>query len=146
MESSESLAGKLKAKNAKKPFLCTLMTSVIVTYCLFLAILFLAGLFYSGKIIGILSQYYDPGIGLQAWFYRFGIIGAMLYLAASVGVILFMRNLKYGFHIFFLSLVAIMILDFFTFHFDWLRYLVHSGTFFIMVVIYFSGKCIINKS
>ncbi|NTV84151.1 MAG: hypothetical protein HGA23_07620 [Bacteroidales bacterium] len=112
-----------------------------MTYFLSLALLFLAGSIFSGKIIDIISPYYGTEENPSLIFNAFAWTGVVLYFMASAGILLFMLNRKAGFYIFFLAALVIFSLDLAFLDFDWLRYLIHTGFIFILGIAHFSKKC-----
>lgn len=129
------------ARIRKKSFFCKIVLYSALTYFLILALLFVSGSLFSGKIVEIINSYYDPGEDFHGLFRLFAISGAALYLTASVGIILVMNNRKAGFYIFFIALLAIFILDLSFLKFDWLRYLIHTGFVFVIGIAHFSRRC-----
>lgn len=125
----------------KKSFFCRIILFSTLTYFLILALLFVAGSVFSGKIIEIINQYYNPGKYFHGLFGLFAISGAILYLTATAGILLFMNNRKAGFYIFLIALLAIFILDFYFLEFDWLRYLIQTGFVFVLGIAHFSKRC-----
>jgi len=129
------------ARIRKKSFFCKIFLYSALTYFLILALLFVAGSVFSGKIAAIINSYYDPGDYFHGLFRLFAISGAALYLVALVGIILFMNSRRAGFYIFFIALLAIFILDLSFLEFDWLRYLIHTGFVFVLGIAHFSKRC-----
>jgi hypothetical protein len=125
----------------KKSYFCKIVFYSALTYFLILALLFVAGSVFSGKIVEIINLYYTPGDYFHGLFGLFAILGAALYVAASVGIILFMNSRRAGFYIFFIALLAIFILDLSFLEFDWLRYLIHTGFIFVLGIAHFSKRC-----
>ena len=129
------------ARIKKRTFFCVVLLTAALTYFLILALLFLSGAVFSGKIITLISPYYSPENQLPAFFNGFAIIGSLLYFLSSFGIILFLLKRKAGFYIFFLSTLLIFSLDLIFLNFDWLRYLIHSGFIFILGIAHFSKRC-----
>lgn len=125
----------------KKSLLCSIIQYSALTYFLILALLFLTGLIFSGKIIEIISAYYSPEDSLPGNFIWIALIGSTLYIMAVAGIILFILNRKVGFYIFFAASLIIFSFDFAFLIFDWFRYLVHSGFIFILGIAHFSKRC-----
>ena len=105
MNSQEIQEERKKAGNGKKSLFCKVILTMAVTYFLILALLFLAGSIFSGKITGILSPYYGADENLTILFNGFAMTGAVLYFISSTGILLFMMKRKAGFYIFFLPLL-----------------------------------------
>jgi hypothetical protein len=141
MKSDENQIISGRARIREKPFFCRLIFYSALTYFLILALLFLAGGFFSGKIIEIINHYYNAGKYFHGFFRLFIISGAVLYIVASSGILLIMNNFKAGFYIFLIALVAIFILDLYFLEFDWLRYLIQSGFLFVLGIAHFSKRC-----
>jgi hypothetical protein len=129
------------ARTRKKSLFCKIIFYSALTYFLILALLFLAGAVFSGKIIEIISVYYNSGEYFHGLFRLFTSIGAILYLVASGGIILLINNRKAGFYIFIISVLAIFIFDLSFLEFDWLRYLIQTGFVFVLGVAHFSRRC-----
>lgn len=129
------------ARIRKKSFFCQIIFYSALTYFLILALLFIAGSVFSGKINEIIHSYYNADEYFHGLFRLFTISGAALYLAASAGIILFMNNRKAGFYTFFVAILAIFILDLSFLEFDWLRYLIQTGFVFILGIAHFSKRC-----
>jgi len=125
----------------KKPLLCSIIQYSALTYFLILALLFFAGLIFSGKIIEIISAYYNPEDSFPGNFIWVALIGSIVYIIAVAGIILFILNRKAGFYIFFAASLIIFSLDLTYLIFDWFRYLVHSGFIFILGIAHFSKRC-----
>jgi hypothetical protein len=125
----------------RKSLFCKIIFYSTLTYFLILALLFIAGSVFSGKIMTVISSYYDPGDYFRGIFLWFTLTGSAVYLAASSGIILMMNNRKAGFYTFFTAILAIFILDLYFLEFDWLRYLIHSGSVFILGIVHFSKRC-----
>lgn len=130
------------ARIKKRSLFCKIIFYSALTYFLILALVFLAGLVFSNKIVPVISSYYyspeDSPAGIFHWF---ALIGTVLYLTATSGIILFILNRKAGFYIFFTASLIILSIDFAFFDFDWLRYLIHSGYIFILGIAHFSKRC-----
>lgn len=141
MKSPDSQTVLKPARIRKKSLLCTIISYSALTYFLILAFLFLAASVFSGKIIKVISSYYDPVNYFQGLFHWFIFTGAALYLTASAGIILFLKNRKTGFYIFLTAVVAIFLLDLYFLEFDWLRYLIQTGFVFLMGIVHFSKRC-----
>jgi hypothetical protein len=129
------------ARIRKKSLFCKIIFCSALTYFLILSLLFLAGSVFSGKIMEVINLYYNPGEYFRGLFRLFTFSGAVLYLAASGGIILMIINHKTGFYIFFTAVLAIFILDLFFLEFDWLRYLIHTGFVFVLGIAHFSKRC-----
>lgn len=112
-----------------------------LTYFLILALLFLSGVIFSGKIILILSDYYQGTEKFPSHFRWFAFGGTLLYFTSVTGIILFFLKRKIGFYIFFLAALLIFSIDLAFFDFDWLRYLIHTGFIFILGIAHFSKRC-----
>jgi len=125
----------------KRSFLCRIILSMALTYFLILALLFIAGVVFSGRIIQAVSPYFSSEKPSPEIFRWFAIGGATLYSAAAAGIILFLLKRKTGFYLFFISAVIIFSLDLAFLHFDWLRYLTHTGFIFILGIAHFSKRC-----
>lgn len=141
MDIPENQAAIKQAGMKKRSFLCRIIFAMTLTYFLILALLFLAGTIFSGKIIQAISIYFgpeEPSPGIFRWF---ALCGATLYSASAAGIILFMMNRKAGFYLFLVSVVIIFSLDLAFLNFDWLRYLIHTGFIFILGIAYFSKRC-----
>jgi hypothetical protein len=138
---SDSLVPVKQAGIKKRSFFCWILLSISLTYFVILALLFLAGAVYSGKIIVMIAPYYSSGEDLPRLFNGFALSGALLYFLSSAGIILFMLKRKAGFYIFFLSTLIIFSLDLAFLSFDWMRYLIHTGFIFILGIAHFSKRC-----
>ena len=125
----------------KRSFFCRIILSMALTYFLILALLFLAGAVFSGKIVQVLSSYYNPDDSSPAIFHWFAFVGSALYLLSVTGIILFILKRKAGFYIFFIAALIIFTLDLALLNFDWLRYLIHTGFIFILGIAHFSKRC-----
>jgi len=130
-----------KARPGKRPFLCTIVLSMALTYFLVLALLFLAGTIFSKDISVILAKY-DGQENYSPYLFKwFAWIGTGLLFLSCAGIILMLTKRRIGFYIFIAAALIILILDIIFFKFDWLRYIMHTGFIFITGVIHFSGKC-----
>jgi hypothetical protein len=145
MDSPGNQLVEIKARTRKRSFFCKIILSAALTYYLVLALLFIAGTVFSGKIIQAVSPYYSPDDGSPGMIRWFALTGMLLYLLASAGIILFILSRKAGFYIFFAAALIIFSLDFAFLNFDWLRYLIHSGFIFILGIAHFSGRCYNQK-
>jgi len=125
----------------KKSLFCKVISYSALTYFLILALLFLAGLIFSGKILEVISSYYSQDDSFPELLRWFALAGSALYLASVAGIILFMLNRKAGFYIFFIAALIIFSLDLAFLDFDWLRYLIHTGFIFILGIAHFSKRC-----
>jgi len=143
MNTPEVQASLEPAGIKKKSFFCKIIFYSALTYFLILALLFLAGTVFSGKIIQAISSYYGPEDGSPEFFRWFALVGTVLYLTSVAGIILFILNRKSGFYIFFTASLIILSLDLSFLNFDWLRYLIHSGFIFILGIAHFSKRCYI---
>lgn len=112
-----------------------------LTYFLILALLFLAGTVFTGRITDVISAYYSEEDNFPVLFQWFALAGTLLYFTSVSGIILFMLKRKIGFYIFFLAALVIVSLDFVFLNFDWLRYLIHSGFIFLIGIAHFSKRC-----
>jgi hypothetical protein len=130
-----------KAGTRKQSLFCRIISYSALTYFLILALLFLAGLIFSGKIIQVISSYYSQGEDFPGLFRWFAMAGSALYLLSVAGIILFILKRKAGFYLFFLAALIIFALDLAFLNFDWLRYLIHTGFIFILGIAHFSKKC-----
>ncbi len=131
----------LKAGIKKRSLLCWIFLCMAMTYFLILALLFLAGTIFSERIIEIISPYYGPDEVLPSRLHLFMLIGTVLYLISSAGILLFMLKRKAGFYIFFAATVIIFSLDLAFLSFDWLRYLTLSGFIFLLGIAHISKRC-----
>lgn len=125
----------------KRSLLCRIIQVSALTYFLVPALLFLAGLGYSGKIIRFIEDYYKPGDISPENFTLVAGAGSFLYLACAAGIVLFMMKRKIGFYIFFLAALIIFSIDLAFLDFDWMRYLLHTGFIFILGIAHFSKRC-----
>ena len=125
----------------KRSLLCKIIQISALTYFLVPALLFTAGLGYSGKIIRFIEDYYKPGDISPENFTLVAGVCSFLYFASAAGILLFMLNRKFGFYIFFLSAVITFSLDLTFLDFDWIRYLIHSGYIFLLGIAHFSRRC-----
>ncbi len=141
MNSPENQAELPPARINKKSFLCRIILSMALTYFLILALLFLAGLIFSGKIIETIKPYYEPGSGDPVHFRWFALACMVSYFTAVAGIVLFILKHKIGFFIFFTASIVIFALDLSFLNFDWLRYLIHTGFIFVLGIAHFSKKC-----
>jgi hypothetical protein len=133
------------ASTRKKNLLCSIILYSALTYFLVLALLFLAGTVFSGKITSFLEPYYLQKASLAINFFWIVFVGTALYSTAGTGIILFLLGRKGGFYIFILAGVLIFSLELYYLIFDWLRYLIHSGYIFLLGIAHFSGKCYKKK-
>lgn len=131
----------LKARTGKRPFLCTVILSIALTYFTLLALLFLSGLIFSGKIIAIITPYMVDSEKSPGLFLPFALTGTLLFLTASAGIVIFFMKKKWGFYLFFAAALAIFGLDFLVLTFDWIRYLALSGFIFLLGMAHFTGRC-----
>ena len=141
MNSPEEQTNLEQAGIRRKSLFCKIVFYSTLTYYLILALLFIAGSVFSGKIIEIINSYYNPGDYFHGLFRWFAFTGSALYLTASAGIIIMMNNRRAGFYIFFIAVLAIFALDLYFLEFDWLRYLIHTGSVFILGIAHFSKKC-----
>jgi hypothetical protein len=141
MKNQEDQPDLKQAGIKKRSLFCRIILSMALTYFLILALLFLAGTIFSGRIIEIISPYYTTKNPFPTLFDGFALTGAALYLISSAGIILFMVNRKAGFYIFFASALVIFALDLSFLVFDWLRYLILTGFIFILGIAHFSKRC-----
>lgn len=141
INSPENQVALEPARFKKKSLFCKIISYSALTYFLILALLFLAGSIFSGKIIKAIGSYYGPEDGSPGLFPWFALVGTVLYLLASVGIILFILNRKIGFYIFFTAALILFSLDLAFLDFDWLRYLIHTGFIFILGIAHFSKRC-----
>jgi hypothetical protein len=141
MNDSENLITLEQARIKKRSFFCRIILSMALTYFLILAILFLAGTVFAGKIVQAISKYYGAEDGFPGLFNWFSLAGTLLYFTSVTGIILFMLHRKIGFYIFFVATLIIFSLDLAFLDFDWLRYLIHSGFIFILGIAHFSKRC-----
>jgi type IV secretory pathway TrbL component len=125
----------------KRSLFCQIILISALTYFLIPALLFLAGLVYSGKIIQFIREYYKPGDISPENLVWVAVAGSFLYLASVAGILLFILKRKIGFYIFFLAAVVIFSMDLAFIDFDWIRYLIHSGFIFILGIAHFSKRC-----
>jgi hypothetical protein len=125
----------------KRSVFCQVILVSALTYFLIPALLFIASLAYSGKILQFIQQYYKPGDLLPEYYIWVAAAGTLLYLASVAGILLFILNKKIGFFIFLLAAVIIFSLDLAFLDFDWIRYLIHSGYIFILGIAHFSKRC-----
>ena len=125
----------------KRSVLCQVILVSALTYFLIPALLFIAGMIYSGSIIRFISEYYKPGDLSPEYYTWVAVAGSFLYLASAAGILLFLLKKKIGFYIFSLSAVVIFSLDLVFLDFDWIRYLIHSGYIFILGIAHFSKRC-----
>jgi hypothetical protein len=146
MKPSENKEPLTPARIRNRPFLCSIILSAALTYFLILALLFLAAIIFSGKIMDIIRIYYDPEINLKGHFLWIALTGAILYGGSVAGIILFMLKRKSGFFIFFAATLIIFSLDFAFLEFDWLRYLIHSGFIFTLGIAHFSKRCYLQPT
>jgi hypothetical protein len=144
MNSPDNQAKSEQARFKKKSLFCKIISYSALTYFLILALLFLAGLIFSGKITQIISSYYSPDDRFPDLFRWFALTGSVLYLMSVAGIILFMLKRKAGFYIFFIAALIIFSLDLAFLTFDWLRYLIHTGFIFILGIAHFSKRCYIK--
>lgn len=128
-------------KTRKRPWLCSLMLTMALTYFLVIFILFLAGLIFHNDLARAVEHYYQPGQFREGAMLWFMIAGTLLYAGCSSGIILFLLNRKAGFFLFFSTALVIFILDLILLDFDLLRYLIHSGFFFLIGLMHFSKRC-----
>jgi len=145
MVSPDNQIVPIKARTKKRSLFCWILLTTAMTYFLILALLFLAGSIFSGRIIDIISPYYGPAENPTALFKGFTLTGASLYFISVFGILLFMLNRKAGFYIFFLAALVIFSLDLAFLDFDWLRYLIHSGFIFILGIAHFSKRCYVES-
>jgi len=138
---NQSALVPLKAGIKKRSMFCWIILSMAMTYFLILALLFLAGMIFSERIIEIMKPYYGQEEDLPAGFFIFSLTGSVLYLLSSAGILLFMLKRKAGFYIFFAATVIIFSLDLSFLAFDWLRYLTLSGFIFLMGIAHISKRC-----
>jgi len=131
----------LTAGIRKKSLFCRIILYSALTYFLILALLFLAGTVFSGKIIQIIIPYYGPENNSPGYFLWVALAGTFLYFSAVSGILLFLFNRKAGFYIFFAASLIIFSLDLAFLIFDWLRYLIHTGFIFILGIAHFSKRC-----
>lgn len=124
-----------------KPLLCQVILAMALTYFTILSLLFLAGLIFSDYLRELLGHYAKSGAYSPGSFTWFAASGATLFLSALSGLVLMILNRKGGFYLFAAAVLAIMALDFFFLTFDWMRYLIHSGLFFLAGIAHFTGKC-----
>jgi hypothetical protein len=141
MNTPENQAMLEPARFKKKSFFCKIISYSALTYFLILALLFLAGSVFSGKIIQAISAYYGPEDSSPGLFRWFAMAGTALYFTSVAGIILFMLKRKIGFYIFFIAALVIFSLDLAFLDFDWLRYLIHTGFIFILGIAHFSKRC-----
>jgi hypothetical protein len=125
----------------KRPFICTVLLTVALTYFAVLALLFAAALIFSGDITGTLRKYLESGQEIQNRFTWFALGGSLLFFAAVAGLLLMLMKRRSGFFLFFISALAIFTFDLIFLDFDWLRYLIHSGLIFITGILHFSKRC-----
>jgi hypothetical protein len=125
----------------KRSLFCLVILVSAVTYFLIPALLFIASLVYSGKIIQFISEYYKPGDLSPENYIWISVIGSFLYLSSVAGILLFIFKRKIGFYIFLLTAVLIFSLDLAFLDFDWIRYLIHTGFIFILGIAHFSKRC-----
>ena len=145
MVSPDNQVVPTKARIKKRSLFCWIILTTAMTYFLILALLFLAGTIFSGRIIDIISPYHSPSENPATLFKGFTLIGASLYFISVFGILLFMLNRKAGFYIFFLAALTIFSLDLAFLDFDWLRYLIHSGFIFILGIAHFSKRCYVQS-
>jgi hypothetical protein len=141
MNNQEDQADLKQAGIKKRSLFCWIILSMALTYFMILALLFLAGSVFSGRIIEIISPYYGTENPLPPQFLSFTLGGAALYFIASSGIILFMTKRRAGFYIFFAATLIIFSLDLTFMTFDWLRYLILTGFIFILGIAHFSKRC-----
>jgi hypothetical protein len=141
MVKKEDQSGQQSAGIRNRSFFCIIILTAAMTYFLILALLFLAGVIYSGNIISMISSYYGSQDHLSVFFHLFISIGAILYFLSATGILLFMLNRKMGFYLFFAAALIIFSLDLSFLTFDWLRYLIHTGFIFILGIAHFSKRC-----
>jgi hypothetical protein len=128
-------------KIRKRSWVCSLMLTMALTYFILIFLLFLAGLIFHNDLTRALEQYYQPGEFREGAMLWFMIAGTLLYACCSSGIILFLLKRKSGFFLFFSTALVIFILDLIFLEFDLLRYLIHSGFFFIIGLMHFSKRC-----
>jgi hypothetical protein len=130
-----------QARIKKRTLFCWIILSMAMTYFLTLALLFLAALIFSGKIIDIITPYYVIKDDLPVFFNLLALSGSALYFTAVCGILFFMLKRRSGFYIFFGAALVIFSLDLTFLAFDWLRYLILSGFIFILGIAHFSKRC-----
>jgi hypothetical protein len=129
------------ARTRKKPLLCSIILYSALTYFLILALLFLSGSIFWGKVMESIKPYFSPEETSPDNYKWFAIVGAALFSMASAGIILFILRKRIGFYIFIAAAVVIFALDFAFLNFDWMRYLILSGYIFIIGIAHFSRRC-----
>lgn len=132
-------------KSGKRPFSCKVILAIVMTYFLILSILFLTVLIFSGDILKIMENYFDPGIFKPQKVVWFMVTVAILFSLCSAGLILQSLRLRAGFYLFFFSALVILTLDLIFLEFDWFRYLIHSGLIFLAGMVHFSKRCYTGK-
>ncbi|MBW6460155.1 MAG: hypothetical protein K0B08_06235 [Bacteroidales bacterium] len=130
-----------QARPGKRPFLCTIVLSMTLTYFLVLALIFLAGTIFSKDISEILAKYDSWNMHSPHHFRWIAWIGTGLLLLSCAGIIVMLIKKRIGFYIFIAAAIVIFALDMIFFKFDWLRYIMHTGFIFITGIVHFSGKC-----
>lgn len=130
-----------QARPGKRPFLCTIVLSMALTYFLVLALLFLAGTIFSKDISEILAKYDSWNNHSPHHFRWIAWIGTGLLFLSCTGIILMLIKKRVGFYLFMATALIILILDIIFFKFDWLRYMLNSGFIFFTGVAHFSRKC-----
>jgi hypothetical protein len=141
MNNQEDQPDLKQAGIKNRSLFCRIILSMALTYFLILALLFLAGSIFSGRIIEIIGPYYSIENPFPPLFIGFALGGAALYFISSAGIILFMLNRRIGFYIFFVSVLVIFALDLTFLVFDWLRYLIVTGFIFMLGIAHFSRRC-----
>ena len=143
-EENEFETGTL-TRLGKRPFSCQVILTLVMTYFLILALLFLTALIFSKDIIRILENYFDPLVFKPQKVIWFVITGTTLFSLCSIGLILQSFRRRGGFYLFFLTALVILTFDLIFLDFDWLRYLIHSGLMFLAGMVHFSKRCYTGK-
>jgi hypothetical protein len=112
-----------------------------LTYFLIIALLFLAGLLFSGTVNEVVGSYYGLEEEFASKYFSFIITGTILFLTIVAGIIIFMMKYRAGFYIFIAAILVTIILDLTFLRFDWVRYLIQSGFIFLLGIAHFSRKC-----
>lgn len=138
---SENIVTSFQKEIRKGSFICLVVQCMALTYFLIIALLFLAGLLFSGTVNEVVGSYYGLEEEFASKYFSFIITGTILFLTIVAGIIIFMMKYRAGFYIFIAAILVTIILDLTFLRFDWVRYLIQSGFIFLLGIAHFSRKC-----
>ncbi|MDX9907658.1 MAG: hypothetical protein RBS55_13810, partial [Bacteroidales bacterium] len=94
---SENIVTSFQKEIRKGSFICLVVQCMALTYFLIIALLFLAGLLFSGTVNEVVGSYYGLKEEFASKYFSFIITGTILFLTIVAGIIIFMMKYRAGF-------------------------------------------------